>query len=494
MPKASCVRVLLALSFLTTGAALAQTLTVGLDAEPVRLDPALSAAAVDRQVLYQVFDRLVEVDDQLKIVPSLARSWKITDGGLTYTFTLRGGVEFHDGTPLDAAAVKYSLERNLTLEGSARKNELSAVKSVTALNPTTVRLTLSAPYGPLLAVLSDRSGMIVSPTAARAAGKNFGLKPVGSGPFRFASRTQQDNIALDAFRRYWGGTPRLDKLVYRPFPDGDVRYANLVSGAAQVIVLDAKDVAKVEHNAKLGVLTIPTLGFQGIWLNTARPPFNDRRVRQAVAQTIDRNAVVNVVFRNTAKPAAGPFPPGTPAYSPALKVPTPNVADARKKLQQSGKSDLTFTLIAATGTVTSQLAQLYQAMMAQAGINVKIELLDNGALSARATSFDFDAALLNWSGRIDPDGNIYDWVRTGGTYNYGRYSNKEVDALLGKARLLSAMSARKATYNVALGKVLEDMPYIWVYHQSLLYGVSKDVSGLDPSPDGILRFKGVSLK
>ena len=474
--------------------AAAQTLTVGLDSDVVKLDPALSAAAIERQVLYQVFDRLVDVDDTLKVVPSVARSWKISPDGLTYTLTLRSGIKFHDGTPLDAAAVKYSLERNMTLDGSSRKNELAAIKSVTAVNPTTVRLDLSAPFGPLLSILADRAGMIVSPTAARAAGADFGRNPVGSGPFKFAGRVAQDNVTLNAFTGYWDGAPKIDKLVFRPFADGDVRYANLLSGGAQVIVLDAKDVDKLDANTRFEVLNIPTLGFQGIWLNTTRPPFNNKLVRQAVAATIDRSAVTSVVFRNLAKPSAGPFPPGTPANSSSIKVPAPNIAEARKKLQQAGQSNLSFTLIAGTGTITTLLTQLYQSMMAQAGINVKIELLESGALSSRATTYNFDAALLNWSGRVDPDGNIYDWVRTGGAYNYGRYSNKEVDALLAKARLQSAMSARKATYNVALGKVLDDMPYIWVYHQNLLYGVTKNLSGLKPSPDGILRYKGVSLK
>ena len=273
----------------------AQSLTVGLDADVVRLDPAFSAAAVDRQVLYQIFDRLVDLDENLKIIPSVAKSWKISNDGLTYTFTLRSSQKFQDGTPLDAAAVKYSLDRNMTLEGSARKNELSSVKVVTVVNPVTVRIELSAPFGPLLSILGDRAGMVVSPTAARSAGDAFGRAPVGSGPFKFVSRVPQDNVTLNAFADYWAGAPKIDKLVYRPFPDGDVRYANLLSGSAQVIVLDAKDVFKLEPDNRYEVVNIPTLGFQGIWLNTTRPPFNNKLVRQAVAETIDRNAVVSVV-------------------------------------------------------------------------------------------------------------------------------------------------------------------------------------------------------
>ncbi|MBB6099799.1 peptide/nickel transport system substrate-binding protein [Deinobacterium chartae] len=488
-------RILPVLALLALGSASAQTLTVGIDADPPRLDPALSSALVDRQVLNQIFDKLVDLDTDLKVVPMLAKSWKITNNGTTYTFTLRSGVRFHDGTPLDAAAVKYSLDRNMTLEGSVRKNELSSIKDVKVINDTTVQINLKNPYGPLLGVLSDRAGMIVSPKAAEKAGKDFGNDPVGSGPFSFVSRKRQDNITLAANTRYWAGAPKIDKLVYRPFPDGDVRYANLLSGAVQVITpVDPKDVTKLEKNSRFELLNYAGLGYQGIWFNVNRDVFKDKRVRQAVAATIDREAVAKVVFQNTVSPAGGPFPPGTPAYSSSIKVPKPDVAEARKKLAAAGKSNLTFTLLTTPNAINTQLAQLYQAMFSQAGINVKIEQVEFGTLLDRADRADFDALMLGWSGRPDPDGNVYDFFTTGGTNNQARYSNKEVDALLNKARATSAMSARKATYNVALGKILDDVPYTWVYFQRNLIGMAKGVSGIQPIPDGIVRFHNVSIK
>lgn len=481
-------------ALLALGSAAAQTLTVGLDADPPRLDPTLSSALVDRQVLNQIFDKLVDLDQNLKVVPMLARSWKVTNGGLTYTFTLRPGVKFHDGTALDAAAVKYSLDRHMTLEGSARKSELKSVKDVRVLSPTSVQITLSQPYGPLLAVLADRSGMIVNPKAAQKSGKDFGNEPVGSGPFVFVSRKRQDNITLEANKNYWDGAPKISRLVFRPFPDGDVRYANLLSGAVQIInPIDPKDISKLDKNAKFAVMNYAGLGYQGIHLNTARAPFNNKAVRQALAAVIDREAVDKVVFYNTVTPATGPFAPSSPVYI-AAGVPKADVALARKKLQEAGKTNLTFTLLTTPGSVTTQLAQLYQAMFAQAGINAKIEQVEFGTLLDRSDKKDFDALILGWSGRPDPDGNIYEFFVTGGTNNYSGYSNKQVDALLNKARAQTAMSARKASYNVALNTIRSDMPYIFVYHQRNVLGMSKDVSGLKPIPDGIMRFKDVSLK
>ena len=475
-----------------TNSASAVTLTVGLDADPPKLDPALSTALVDRQVMNQIFDKLVDLDVNLKVIPALATSWQVTNGGLTYTFKLKSGVKFSDGTPLDAAAVKYGLDRNRTLEGSARKNELASVKDIKVIDPQTIQLTLSQPYGPLLAVLTDRAGMIVSPAAAKKEGADFQNNPVGSGPFTFVSRVRQDNITLNANKSYWGGAPKIDKLIYRPFPDGDVRYANLLSGAVQAITpIDPKDISKLTDNPKFTVLNYPGIGFQGIWFNVTRPPFNNKNFRQAVAATIDREAIAKSIFYGTVTPAAGPFPPGTPAASAAIKVQKPDIAAAKKKL---GGKPLTFALLTTPGSITTQLAQVYQAMFAQAGINAKIEQVEFGTLLDRADKQDYDALMLGWSGRPDPDGNIYDFFVTGGSNNQAGYSNKTVDSLLGKARAQSVMSARATTYNVALSTIISDTPYTWVYFQRNLVASVNGMTGLKPIPDGILRFKDVDLK
>ena len=491
---ASLLKLSLTLALTAASTAAAETLVVGLDADPPRLDPALSTAFVDRQVMNQIFDKLVDIDEKLKVVPMVAKSWKVTNGGLTYTFKLNTGIKFADGTPLDAAAVKYSIERNMTLEGSARKGELGSVKDVTAPDAATVVITLKNPYGPLLAVLSDRSGMIVSPTAAKKAGADFANSPVGSGPFSFVSRKRQDNITLKANASYWRGKPKLDGLVYRPFPDGDVRVANLLSGAVQVITpVDPKDIATIQKNPKLDVTTFQGLGFQGVWMNVTRPPFNNKLVRQAFSATIDRDAVNKVVFLGTAKPAAGPFPPGTPAYSASIKVQAADIALAKKKLAQVGKPGVPFTLLTSPGAVNAQLAQLFQAMASQAGFAVKIETVEFGTLLDRADKKNFDAVMLGWSGRADPDGNIYDFFHTGGSNNQAGYSNPAIDSLLEKARAQNAMSARTATYNVALGKILDDSPYAFTYFSSNTVGAVKNLSGLKLVPDGILRFYTADL-
>ena len=493
MPKVPTSHLLSSLAILALGTAAAQTLTVGIEGDPPRLDPALSTTFIDTQVLNQIFDKLVDIDQSLKIIPGLAKSWDISKDGKTYTFHLASGVKFQDGTPLNAAAVVYTFQRNMTLEGSARKNELGTVKTVTALNPTTVRVELKQAFSPFLAVLTDRAGMVVSPTAAKKLGKNFANNPVGSGPFTFVSHQRGSSITLKANAAYWNGVPKVASLVYRPFDAGDVRYANLISGAVQVITaVSPNDMTKIAKTTGFSVVNASGLGYNGIWFNTTHAPFNNVAARRAVADTIDRLAITKQILENTAVPGVGPFAPGTPAYTPE-KVPVPDLKAAQADLQKAG-GNLTFTLLIFPGGTGTEVAQALQAMMAPANITVKIEQVEVGTLLGRLDKKDFDAVLAGWSGLADPDSNIYDWVATGGAYNFGGYSNKAVDGLLLKARTGATMAARKTNYQAAMDLVNTDLPYVWLYHSNNIAATSKSVAGLVITPDGILRFKNASLK
>ncbi len=492
----SVVVVLVAVGALITFAQ-ERTLNVGLDADPPNLDPAVSSAFVDRQVQNQIYDKLVDINSQLKIVPMLATAWKVSDLGTSYTLTLRQNVIFHDGTPFDAGVVKFNLERYLNLETSRRKGELAAIKEIKVLSPTSIQLNLKFPFAPLLSVLADRSGMMVSPTAVAKFGKDFTNNPVGTGAFRFVERRRQDRIVLENYAQYWDTSNRanFDKLVYRPFPDGDVRTANLLSGAVQVITpIDPKDLKTIATNTRTEVSSIAGLGYQGIPLNTARAPFNNKALRQAFAATIDREAVDRVVFLGSVIPAMTPFPPGSPAYSKLFAVTPPNLELAKKKLIEGGRPNgFSFTMLVATGTVNAQLAQLYQAFAKTANIDLNIEQIEFGTLLARADKKDFDALALGWSGRPDPDGNIFDFFTTGAANNYSGYSNARVDRLLQLARQTRDIVIRKDIYEDALENIVADAPYLIMYFQKINIGKLKTVDGLPLNPDGIMRFKFVKL-
>jgi peptide/nickel transport system substrate-binding protein len=216
--------------------AAAQTLRIGLAEDPDLLDPTLARSFVGRIVFASLCDKLFDIGPELDIVPQLATEWRWTDGNTGLVIKLRPGVKFHDGEPLDAAAVKFSIERHLTMPGSNRKGEISAVTGVDIIDDHTVKLVLSAPFAPLLAQLTDRAGMVMSPKAAQAAGENFGAHPVCAGPFKFVERVAQDRIVLERFGDYWDKDQiKLDRVVYLPIPDSTVRLANLRSGGLDMI-------------------------------------------------------------------------------------------------------------------------------------------------------------------------------------------------------------------------------------------------------------------
>src|SRR5471032_289891 len=258
--------------------ATAQTnLRIGLGDDGDAIDPSLSRFYTTRIVFAALCDKLFDIDEKANIVPQLALSSETSADGKTVTLKLRPGVKFHDGEPLDAAAAKYSFDRHLTMKGSFRKPEIAAVDSVDVVDPFTIKLNLKAPFSPLLAQLTDRAGMMVSPKAAEAAGDKFGLHPVCAGPYKFVERIQQDRIVVEKFAGYWNKDQVfIDKITYLPIVDGTVRLANLKSGGLDLMerVL-ATDIKSVRDNPKLKLSKAVSLGYNSILINVAHGPKAD---------------------------------------------------------------------------------------------------------------------------------------------------------------------------------------------------------------------------
>ena len=247
-----------AFSGLALGSAYAQSnLRIGLAEDPDVLDPTLARTYVGRIVFSSICDKLFDIDEKLNVVPQLALGHETSADGKTVMIKLRPGVKFHDGEVFDAAAAKYSLERHLNMKGSFRRPELASVDTIEVVDPTTIRLNLKAPFSPLLAQLTDRAGMMVSPKAAEAAGDKFGLKPVCAGPYKFVERVQQDRIVVEKFADYWNKDQVfIDKITYLPIVDSTVRLANLRSGGLDMIErLLATDIKTVRDNPRLKLIT-----------------------------------------------------------------------------------------------------------------------------------------------------------------------------------------------------------------------------------------------
>ena len=356
----ACLGLTLALAVLIAATPVAaQTLRFGLAEDPDVLDPTLARTFVGRIVFAALCDKLVDIDEKLNIVPQLATSWEWSPDSKALTMKIRPGVTFHDGEKLDAAAVKFNIERHKTMAGSNRRGELAPVTSVDVVDPMTVRLNLSAPFAPLLAQLADRAGMMVSPKAAQSAGDKFGANPVCSGPFKFVERVAQDRIVLEKYPNYWNkGQIFLDKIIYLPIVDSTVRLANLKSGQLDFIerVLPS-DLPSLKSDARFKISKITEIGYQGITLNVGKseqaknnPLGKDPRVREAFELSLDRDGIVQVVMEGEAAVGNQWVAPDNPYYAKNMPIPKRDVARARALLQQAGMPNPTINLMTPTTT------------------------------------------------------------------------------------------------------------------------------------------------
>jgi len=484
-------------------AASAQTLRVGLAEDPDVLDPTLARTFVGRIVFAAMCDKLVDIDDKLGIVPQLATSWQWSPDQKSLTMKLRPGVLFQDGEKMDAAAVKYSIERHKTMAGSNRRGELAPVTSVDVVDPLTVRLNLSAPFAPLLAQLADRAGMIVSPKAATAEGDKFGTHPVCAGPFKFVERVAQDRIVLERFKEYWDkDSIHFDKIVYTPIPDSTVRLANLRSGQLDFVErLAASDVAKVKADPKLKLSKITEIGYQGITINVGKseesqknPLGRDPRVREAFELSLDRDGIVQVVMDGEADPGNQWVAPSNPFYAKNVPIPKRNVARAKELLKEAGVTNPSFTLMTATTADAQRIAQVVQAMAREAGFDVKIQSTEFATSLDMADKGQFDAYVLAWSGRADPDGNIYSFDACKQPLNYAGYCKPEVDDILKRSRTTGDIAERKKLFGELAAIVLKDRPIVYLYHRHWLWAYTSKLTGLRTIPDGLVRVQDLRFQ
>ncbi len=477
------------------------TLRIGLADDPDALDPTLARSFVGRIVFAGLCDKLVDIDAGLNVVPQLAASYEWADS-VTLVMKLRPGVKFHDGTDLDAAAVKYSLERHLTMQGSSRRGEIATLDRVETPDPMTVRIVLKTPTSPFLAALTDRAGMIVSPKAAQAAGKDFSLKPVCAGPFSFGERVAQDHITLERFPGYWNaGAIRFGKVIYRTVVDPSVRLANLKAGALDMAERIAPtDVPSVKADPKLKLVTFDGLGYQGITFNVGKGPRSqtpvgqDARIRQAFSLAIDRAALVQVVYAGMFTPSAQAIPPASPYWAASVPAPARDLAAAKKLLAEAGvKLPVTVDLTVTNSATQQQEGEVMQAMAAEAGFDVKVRAMEFAASLDADERGDFQAHLIGWSGRTDPDGNLWSFIHTGAPLNVAGYSSKEMDGLLDGARAESAPAARKALYAKVAELQQKDMPLMYLYVNKWITGMSAKLDGYQPVADGMIRLQGMTL-
>jgi peptide/nickel transport system substrate-binding protein len=486
------------------------TLVVALSDEPDALDPTTARTLVGRSVFTSICEKLYDIDAKLEIVPQLAAAMPQTSSdGKTVTVTLRTGIKFADGTAMDAAAVKTSLDRDLTLPTSARKSDLASVESVSVTDPSTVVLHLKSPFAPLVAQLADRAGMVMSPAALKTEGANFGAHPVCVGPFKFQSRVAQDHIDVVKDTNYYDASHvYLDKVSYKIIADSTTRFNNLRSGDVQVLdAVAATDVNALQADSNLQLLTSDSLGYQGITVNlgnangvgkpAATLPANlnsamatDPRVRQAFEMSIDRDAINKVVFQGKYTPACGPISPASPFSSdPAQACAKHDPAAAKALLQQAGvKTPFNISMIIANTPDGARLGQAIQAQVKEGGFNLKLVPTEFAASLDQTDAGNYQMFQVGWSGRVDPDGNISNFVHSDGSQNNNGYASSTVDGLLAKSQATEDQSTRSDLFGQVITQLHKDLPIIYLYRLKNFTGVSRKVVGVQMYGDGLMRF------
>ena len=458
-------------------------LVVGQIAEPKSLDPHAVTAVNDFRILVNLYDGLVRFKDgTLAVEPALAESYEVSDDGLTYTFTLREGIEFHDGTPLDAEAVKFNFERMLNEDHPFHDTGpfplaffFSALENVEAVDDRTVRFNLNEPYAPFLSNLAYPTGLIVSPAAVEEHGADFGRNPSGTGAFRFAEWQPNSRVVVERNADYWDGAPPLEAVVFRPITDANTRLAEMLSGGIDVMVETPPDaVTRFRDDAGF---TVHEQAGPHLWfliLNTREGPFADKRVRQAANYAIDKGALVDNILQGTAEVAAGPTPPAFAwAHNEALEAYPHDPDRAKALLEEAGYdgSPITFYVTEGGSGMLDPVAMgtAIQADLKAVGMPTEIETYEwntylglvNPGLEGKA-----DMAQMAWMTN-DPDTLPFLTLRseampdTGG-FNSGYYKNEEVDRLLEEARTATDQDERAELYKQMQEIVADDAPWVFV--------------------------------
>lgn len=490
-------------------------LVVGQIAEPKSLDPAAVTAVNDFRILINMYDGLTRYKDgTLEAEPALAESWTISEDGKTYTFKLREGVKFHDGSEFNAEAVKFNFERMLNKDHPYYDTGpfplaffFGSVESITAVDPLTVEFKLTEPYAPFLSNLAYPTGLIVSPDAVKKHGKDFGRNPAGTGAFKFAEWESNAKVVIIRNDEYWDGAPNLEAVVFRPITDTNTRVAEMLSGGIDMMVEVPPD--NLKNFSDAAQYTIYEQAGPHLWfliLNAKEGPFKDKKMRQAINYAIDKKSLVDNILQGTAEVAAGPIPPAFAwAYNDKLNPYPYDPEKAKALIKESGNENAELTFYVTEGgsgmldPITMGTA--IQADLAKVGLNVKIETYEwntflgkvNPGLAGKA-----DMAEMAWMTN-DPDTLPFLTLRTqawpaesGGGFNSGYYSNPEVDKLLDDARRETDQTKRAELYKKMQEVVYDDAPWAFIANWKQNAVTTSQVQNFKLQPSFFLLLQKVS--
>lgn len=476
-----------------------EPIRVGMTGDGSTLDPANWTNINERHFIPAMFDNLVDVDENLGLIPGLATGWETSDDGLEWTFTLREGVLFHDGTEFNAEAVAFHVNWVLDETNAQRhRADISMVSSVEAVDATTVKFTLSYPFAPFAATLYESVGYISSSAALEEFGADYGSNPVGTGPFKLVEWRRDNQLVLEGFEDYWqDDLPKAPGVTFLPIPDTAVKLTNLRSGDIDIVdEIAAADADAVDEDEALQLFTLPGSRWPMVRLNNIVAPFDNALLRQAFTHAIPRDGIVQAIYFGRAQPAYGPISPiYGEVYDPAIEQNglLYDLDLAKEKLNEAGMPDgFEFSVDINSAPQTLRMAELIQSSVGSVGIQMEIQQQESAAFTERLRSKVFQAAIGSWTPRPDVDGTIYQHFHTDGLANWVSYSNPEVDEILDQTRNTPLGDERAELFRQAERIIVNDAPWAFIVFEELCRAARAEVTGHEMTPDTLLHLGNVA--
>lgn len=497
------------------------TLVFAKAGDAVELDPADVTDGESVTVMNNIFEGLVRYKPgTTEIEPWLATSWDVSSDGLSWTFHLRQGVKFHDGTPFNADAVVFSYERQRDPEHPFHKYGkweywgwcFSEIAKTEKVDDYTVKITLSRPFSPFISTMAMFTAYVVSPTNCEKWGDQWFAHPVGTGPFKFVEWVKGDHITLEKNQDYWGEKAKIDKLIFKVIPDASQRFLALQKGEVQGIEFpNPDDLSKIEQDPNLAILSQAGLNVGYLAMNVGedtpgfQKPFGDVRVRQAINYAINKKAIVDQLYKGTAVVAKNPIPPTLWGYNDAIQDYEYNPTKAKELLKEAGypngfKTQLWAMPVSRPYMFDPQkIATAIQADLKAVGIDAEIVSYDWGTYLQKTENGEHPMALLGWTADYaDPDNFLYvlldsDSATIGSAGNIAFYRNPEVHRLNIEAQKEPDQAKRAELYKQVQQIVHNDAPWVPLAHAKQILVFNKKVQGFVLYPTGDYHFESVTI-
>ena len=482
------------------------TLIFGRGGDSVGLDPALEEDGESFKVCDNIYDTLVQYkEESAELEPGLATSWENSEDSLTWTFHLRQGVTFHDGTPFNAEAVLFSLNRQHDKTHPFHKvggsyiywiatGLAEIVDKITAVDDFTVQIRLKTAYAPFIYTIAITPFSIVSPTAAQKWGDEFSNNPVGTGPFKFVQWDRKDKIVLAANDAYWDGRPMLDRVIFRSIPDNSVRLIELQQGSLHAMEFpNPDDLEQIRDDETLELIAQPGMSIGYLAMNMNKPPFDNLKVRLAINHAINKSVIIEHLYQGMGIPAKNPIPPTLWSYDDSIEDYAYDPELAKRLLTEAGYPDGFETTLWALPVPRPYipdgraLAEALQSELRNIDIETKIVTFDWGTYLEKTKYGEHDMAMLGWSADLgDPDNFLYFLLSKSSAEkpagNIAFYRSDEMQDVLEQARAISDREKRVSLYQEAQQIFHKDVPWVPLAHAKQILVINKKVRNLKLHP------------